>query len=114
MDVAVAWMRKKYPRKKMNMKDQREYLEDHCLKASRIALHPTKVERDRLFHQGNWELGRVSGPFPRSLVVNGTMPTRNNVKYKCSSNRLERYITSFVYRHSLSTIMAESSGTNIR
>ena len=52
MDVfVVAWMRKKYQRKKMKMKDRREYLVDHYLKANRIALHPTKVGRDRLFHQ---------------------------------------------------------------
>lgn len=51
MDVVVAWMRKKYRRKEMKTKAQRECLEDHCLKASPIALHPTKVGKDRLSHQ---------------------------------------------------------------
>ena len=32
-------------------RDRKEWLEDHCLKASRIALHSTKVERDRPVHQ---------------------------------------------------------------
>ena len=47
--VVVAWMKKYWS--EMKMKDRKECLEDHCLKASRIALHPTKVEKDRLSHQ---------------------------------------------------------------